>query len=127
MKNIDITKEVREQVMKYMTIKAQKAEAEKAEKAMKKELAEFFKGLGKAFNADNKTDYLTATVQVQGKAKHLVYKETTAQGAVDWKAYAMALGGTEEWAEQFRKADTVRTSLDWATTKQEQAIKEMGL
>ena len=36
----------------------------------------------------------------------------------------MALGGNLEDAEQYRKDGNVRTSLDWATDKEN---KEMGL
>ena len=97
--------------------------AEAAEKAAKAKAKELFSRLGKAFKATDKTSYLYGTVQMQGKAKAVVYKETTAKGTVDWKAYAMALGGTEAEAEQFRRPSDVRTSFDWATKTQEEEIR----
>lgn len=122
-KNIIFTNDDRKAVMDYLQAKADKAKADKAEKAAKAACKELFARLGKAFKGDGKsTAYVYGTVQVQGKAKPIVYKETTAKGAVDWQAYALALGGTEEGAEMFRKPDTVRTAVDWATAKQEEEI-----
>lgn len=122
MKKINFTNEDRAIIMEYMAAKMAKSAAEAAEKAAKAKAKELFSRLGKAFKATDKTSYLYGTVQVQGKAKPVVYKETTAKGTIDWQAYAMALGGTEEQAEAYRKPSNPRTSLDWATKAQEEEI-----
>lgn len=122
-KGIIFTGDDRKVIKNYMDAKDEKAKAEKAEKAAKAACKELFARLGKAFKGDGKsTAYVYGTIQAQGKAKPIIYKETTAKGAVDWQAYALALGGTVEGAEQFRKPDTVRISVDWATAKQEEEI-----
>jgi hypothetical protein len=124
-KNITIKNANRTLLMQYLAVKAEKARLDKEEKSLKKQLAELFSELGKAFNGDGeKTAYVYASVQVQGNAQYVVYKETTAKGAIDWQAYAMALGGTEAEAEAYRKADNVRTALDWATAKQTAEIEQ---
>lgn len=123
MKKIDFTNEDRAIIMEYMAAKMAKSAAEAAEKAAKAKAKELFSRLGKDFKATDKTSYLYGTVQMQGKAKAVVYKETTAKGTVDWKAYAMALGGTEAEAEQFRRPSDIRTSFDWATKTQEEEIR----
>jgi hypothetical protein len=121
-KKVDFTHEERAVIMRYLQAKADKAKAEKAEKDAKAAAKELFSKLGKEFKTTDKTSYLYGTVQVQGKAKPVVYKETTAKGTIDWQAYAMALGGTEEQAEAYRKPSNPRTSLDWATKAQEEEI-----
>lgn len=121
-KKIDFTHEERAIIMRYLQAKADKAKAEKAEKDAKAAAKELFSKLGKEFKTTDKTSYLYGTVQVQDKAKPVVYKETTAKGTIDWQAYAMALGGTEEQAEAYRKPSNPRTSLDWATKAQEEEI-----
>lgn len=122
MKKIDFTNEDRAIIMEYMAAKMAKSVADAAEKAAKAKAKELFSRLGKAFKATDKTSYLYGTVQMQGKAKAVVYKETTAKGTIDWQAYAMALGGIEEQAEAYRKPSNSRTSLDWATKTQEEEI-----
>lgn len=121
-KKVDFTHEERAVIMRYLQAKADKAKAEKVEKDAKAAAKELFSKLGKEFKTTDKTSYLYGTVQVQGKAKPVVYKETTAKGTIDWQAYAMALGGTEEQAEAYRKPSNPRTSLDWATKAQEEEI-----
>lgn len=115
MKKIDFTNDDRKVIMEYLAAKQAVAAAEVAEKAAKAKAKELFTRLGKEFKTTDKTSYLYGTVQIKGAAYAVVYKETTAKGAIDWKAYALAKGGTEAEAEQYRKRPTVRTSLDWAT------------
>ena len=121
-KKVDFTHEERAIIMRYLQAKANKAKAEKEEKDAKASAKELFFKLGKKFKTTDKTSYLYGTIQVQGKVKPVVYKETTAKGTIDWQAYAMALGGTEEQAEVYRKPSNLRTSLDWATKAQEEEI-----
>lgn len=121
-KKIDFTNGERAVIMAYLKAKEDKVAAEKAEKEAKAAAKDLFSKLGKEFKTTDKTSYLYGTVQMQGKPKAVVYKETKAQGQVDWKAYALSLGGTEEEAEQYRKDANVRTSLDWATKAQQEEI-----
>lgn len=126
MKKIDFTNDDRKVIMEYLAAKQAVAAAEVAEKAAKAKAKELFTRLGKEFKTTDKTSYLYGTVQIKGAAYAVVYKETTAKGAIDWKAYAMALGGTEAEAEQYRKRPTVRTSLDWATKDQQKELNQQG-
>lgn len=123
MKKIDFTNEDRAIIMEYMAAKMAKSAAEAAEKAAKAKAKELFSRLGKAFKTTDKTSYVYGTVQMQGRAKAVVYKETTAKGAIDWQAYAMSLGGTAAGAEAFRKEGNIRTSFDWATKTQKEEIR----
>lgn len=126
MKKITFRKDYRSAVINYLTAKANLAKATAEEKAAKKACAELFAEMGESYKTSEKTDYVFGTVQVQGVAKAVVYKETVAKGAVDWQAYAMALGGTPEGAEQYRRPDNIRTALDWATDKQAKEIAELN-
>lgn len=121
-KRIDFRNDERNILMNYLIAKANKAKAEKDEKAAKAAAKEVLEQLGKSFKQTDKSSYVYGTVQVQGEAKAIVYRETIAKGQIDWQAYAMALGGTAEGAEEYRKADTLRTALDWATDTQQREI-----
>lgn len=116
MKKITMKHENRALLIGYLKAKANKKLADAA-KTVLAELASEYKQAGA-------TDYAYATVQIEKQAKAVVYKETTVSGTIDWQAYAMALGGTTEGAEQYRKAASTRTTIDWATDKQAQ---ELGL
>lgn len=122
MKKVDFTNEDRKIILQYLAAKAAMSAAKKAEETAKKAASELFKRLGKTYKDTEKTSYLYGAVQVKGEALAVVYKETDAKGTIDWQAYAKALGGTDEGAEDFRKPNTVRTSLDWATKTQQEEI-----
>lgn len=124
MKKIDFTNDDRKVIMEYLAAKQAVAAAEVAEKAAKAKAKELFTRLGKEFKTTDKTSYLYGTVQIKGAVHAVVYKETTAKGAIDWKAYALAKGGTKAEAEQYRKRPTVRTSLDWATKDQQKELNQ---
>lgn len=121
-KKVDFRNDERTAIIAYLNAKSAKAKAEKAEKDAKAAVKELFERMGKAFKQTDKSSYVYGTVQVQGEAKAVVYRETTAKGTIDWQAYALALGGTVEGAEAYRKADTVRTALDWASKSQQEEI-----
>lgn len=123
-KKVDFRNEERAAIIAYLNAKEEKAAAEKAEKAAKAVIKDLFSRMGKAFKDTDKSSYVYGTVQVKGEAKAVVYRETTAKGAIDWQAYAMALGGTAEGAEAYRKADTVRTAFDWASKSQQEEINK---
>lgn len=121
---VDFRHDERTAIVAYLKAKEEKARAEKAEKVAKDAVKAIFATMGKALKSTDKSEYAYGTIQVQGNAKAVVYRETTAQGAIDWQAYAMALGGNAQDAENFRKVSNVRTSLDWATDKQMTEISE---
>lgn len=125
MKIIHLTHENRSVLMTYLKAKADLAKATAEEKTAKQTAKEVLAELATAYKGNDKTDYVAVTVQDHGERKAVVYKETTAKGTIDWQAYALALGGTAEGAEQYRRADNIRSSIDWATEKQTQEIAEM--
>lgn len=124
MKKVDIRNEERAILIAYLAAKMNKAKAEKEEKAAKATAKALFDKLGKAYKSGEKSDYMALSMQVKGEVKHIVYRETTAKGSIDWQAYAMALGGTEAGAEEYRKPSDIRTSIGWATDKQEAEIAQ---
>lgn len=124
MKKIDLRNDERAIMVAYLNAKKAKEEAEKAEKTTKAAAKELFAKLGKAYKDGEKSEWLTLSIQSKGEKKHIIYTETTAKGTVDWKAYAIALGGTVEDAEDYRKPSNVRTSIDWATDKEEAEIAQ---
>lgn len=121
-KKVDFRNDERTAIIAYLNAKSAKAKAEKAEKDAKAAIKDLFDRMGKAFKQTDKSSYIYGTVQMQGEAKAVVYRETVAKGQIDWQAYALALGGTAEGAEAYRKADTVRTAFDWASESQEKEI-----
>ena len=119
---IDFRNDERLAIIAYLEAKEARVKAEKAEKEAKAAIRTLFERLEKAFKKTDKSTYIYGTIQSQGRAKAIVYRETVAKGAVDWQAYAMALGGTLEGAEAYRKPDNVRTAFDWATKTQQAEI-----
>lgn len=126
MKKVDIKNEQRAVLINYLDAKEALDIASKAEKAAKATAKDLFAELGKEYKASEKSDFLTLSLQKQGEVKHVVYTETAAKGAIDWQAYALALGGTPAGAEEYRKAGNTRTSIAWASAKQEAEIAERG-
>lgn len=124
MKKITIKNENRKALLAYIEMQAEIKRLEKESKALRAELADTFKTLGDTFNATDKTSFVYGTVQQGGQAVNVVYQETTAKGAVDWKAYALALGGTDEGAEAFRRASNTRVSIGYASKAENKAITE---
>lgn len=119
---ITVKHENRNAFMRYMEVKAQAKELAKQEKALKAEISSVLEECATACVSTDKTAYVYAGVQVQGKVRHAVYKRTTKQGSIDWEAYAKSIGGTDEQAEAFRKASTIQVVVDWATSKQEEEL-----
>lgn len=121
---INIRHESRAILMSYLDAKEAKKTADAAEKAAKAAAKEVLLELGKTYKNQGSTDYIVGIVQKMGKAMGILYKETTKRGAIDWESYAKSLGGTDEGAEMFRKANTISVSIDYATDKQNM---ELGL
>lgn len=125
MKINHITHENRTALIRYIKAKTALATATAEEKKAKAEAQAVLAELATAYKANDKTDYVAVTVQDKGEKKAIVYKETTAKGTIDWQAYALALGGTVEGAEEHRRDSNTRTSIDWATEKQAEEIAKM--
>lgn len=125
MKINHITNANRTALIRYIKAKNALATATAEEKQAKADAKAVLAELATAYKANDTTDYVAVTVQDKGEKKAIVYKETTARGAVDWQAYALALGGTAEGAEQYRRASNTRTTIDWATDKQAAELAEM--
>lgn len=125
MKINHITHENRTALIRYLKAKDALDAAKEEEKNAKKDAKAVIAELATAYKANGKTDYVAVTVQDKGEKKAIVYKETTARGTIDWQAYALALGGTEEEAEKYRRESNTRTAIDWATDKQAEEIAKM--
>lgn len=121
---LTVKNENRKALIDYLKAKKALKDAKAAEKAAKAAAAEVFAEFGKAYKESEKTEYLQAILQQDNAAVGIVYKETTKQGSIDWQAYALALGGTEEGAEEYRGEKITAVSIDYATKKQ---AAEMGL
>ena len=125
MKLVQLKNANRTALIRYLKAKANLATATAEEKQAKAEAKEILAELATAYKANDTTDYVAVTVQDKGERRAIVYKETTAKGAIDWQAYALALGGTAEGAEQYRRPSNTRTAIEWATEKQTAEIAEM--
>ena len=123
-KQITLTHELRAIAVRYLNAKKALADAKTAEAEAKKNLASVMNAFGTEWNGKGKsTDYAWATIQEQGQARHIVYKETSVSGSIDWQAYARTLPGfNEEDAEQYRRDAFTRATIDYATDKQEEEI-----
>lgn len=119
---ITVKHDNRNAFMRYMEVKAQVKELAKLEKELKAEIAPVLEECVTACVSTEKTAYVYAGVQVQGKVRHAVYKRTTKQGTIDWEKAYKEMGGTDEMAERYRKPSTTQVVVDWATPKQEEEL-----
>lgn len=109
MKKIDIRGNARATILAF-------CEADDTLKALEKDVARLkAEAITALLNAGHitdsgkavKSDKVVATIQQDGQAVEVTYVETTRSGSIDWQAYAMALGGTKEGAEAYRKASII--------------------
>jgi hypothetical protein len=117
-KKINLTHENRKAYDRYIEVQALRKALEKEEKELKAQLEKAFTDNNESTKTNGTTDFIISTIQRAGKAVHVVFKKTIAKGTVDWQAAYKSIGGTEEYAEQFRRADTVRTVIEEASEKQ---------
>ena len=117
----------------YLVAKAEAAAAAAKEKAAKAACKDLFAKLQLQLRTNGITDYVLCAVQSKGEAAGIVYKETTAKGTVDYakaleaaNAVLVANGIEAINPEDFRKAATVRTSVEWASEKQLAKIAELS-
>jgi hypothetical protein len=117
-KKINLTNDNRKAYDRYIEVQALRKALEKEEKELKAQLEKAFTDNNESTKTNGTTDFIISTIQRAGKAVHVVFKKTIAKGTVDWQAAYKSIGGTEEYAEQFRRADTVRTVIEEASEKQ---------
>ena len=117
-KKINLTHENRIAVEQYLTKVAQLKALEKEVKELKAKLETPFIENNESTKTNGTTDFIISTIQRAGKAVHVVFKKTIAKGTIDWQAAYKSIGGTEGHAEQFRRADTVRTTIEEVSEKQ---------
>lgn len=117
-KKVNLTHENRKAYDRYIEVQKLKKELEKEEKALKAQLEQAFTANNETTKTNGTTDFILSTIQRAGKAVYVVYKKTFAKGAIDWQAAYKSIGGTEEHAEQFRRADTIRTTIEEVSEKQ---------
>jgi hypothetical protein len=113
-------------VKEYLDIQEQIKELTKKLKAMRPKVHDIFRECQKDNKLSGSTEYITVTIQEQGKAKTAIYKETIAKGAIDYDALCKHFGITDEQKEMFRKDAVVKTTVEWASDKQSKRIKEMS-
>ena len=98
----------------------------KENKNLKADLWELFKDFSAMVKTNGTTKFFVGSIQEKGKAKHIVFKETSADGGIDYKAACEALGATPEFLEQFRKPEVVKTTIEVASEKQLAKYGEMS-
>lgn len=115
MKKITIKNENREKLITFIEKQALYRKLEKEVKAMRPEIENIFNTVDQTFDNTEKTKFMYGTIQQENQAVNVVYQKTQAKGNIDWKAYALSLGGSEEDAEPFRKNGNIRISIGYAT------------
>ena len=113
-------------IKEYLDLQEQIKELTKKLKAMRPKVYGVFRECQKDNKLNGSTEYITVTVQEQGKAKTAIYKETIAKGAVDYDALCKHFGITDEQKEMFRKDAVVKTTVEWASDEQNKRIKGMS-
>lgn len=113
-------------IKEYLDIQEQIKELTKKLKAMRPKVHDIFRECQKENKLNGSTEYITLTIQEQGKAKEAIYKETAAMGSIDYKAACEYYGITAEQLEPFRKDPVIKTTVEWASDKQSKRIKEMS-
>ena len=93
---------------------------------MRPKVYSIFRECQKDNKLNGSTEYITLTVQEQGKAKEAIYKETAAMGSIDYKAACEYYGITAEQLEPFRKDPVIKTTVEWASKNQSEKIKKMS-
>lgn len=121
MLKVDFRHDERKAVVEYL-------DANKALKAMTKDVAkkkqeviDLFVNAGKAYKETEKTNYMAASVQINGVKRHAVYLHTTPKPSIDWEKYAKMLGGSESdaIAQGCTKENSATNTVKWATKAQE--------
>ena len=84
---------------------------------LKASLGVLFTELAAMVKTNGTTKFFVGSIQKQGKAEYIAFKETHADGGIDYKAACEAMGATPEFLEQFRKADVVKTTIEAVNDK----------
>lgn len=121
---ITIKNENRKAVMEYLQVKADLSALSDKEQELKKSLSTTIQEMADACSKTASTDYSFASLQVQGKVRHVVCKVTHKKGGVDWKKVARDYGISADTLERYRKDTVTQVVIDWATDKQEVELCE---
>ena len=116
-KNVILTNENRKAVEQYLAKSAQLKALEKEVKELKAQLETTFGENNECIVTNGITEFTLSTIQRAGKPVYVVYERTTARGTIDYKTAYESIGGTEEYAELFRKPDSIRTTIKEVTEK----------
>lgn len=105
MGKIDIRGTAREIIINYCIADDKLKALEKEVARLKADAINVLVNAGHAVDSGKavKSDKVVATIQQGNQAIEITYVETTRSGSIDWQAYAIALGGTKEGAESYRK------------------------
>lgn len=120
-KNVIFRNENRGLVNTYMSAKEALKKAKQAEADAKRALVDVMKQFASAYDGNGEqTDYAWASIQAQGKARYIVYKQTNVSGSIDYEKALRDLipDITDAELEKYRRPATTRTSIEWATAKQ---------
>lgn len=117
MKKPILVNDARELMQEILRLDARiKADTERKKVAME-ELAILMQEKGVAYDGKReKSAFVYATIQEDKKIKYTIFRETLNKGAIDWKKYAMEIGGTEEDAEPFRRPPHLVRAVRYAST-----------
>jgi len=118
MKFANLKNENRVMVEELLKIQAEKKALEKREKELKKALEDVFAENSHDIRTNGKTNFFLAQIQRAGKKIPVVFKKTFAQGSIDYKAVCEYLNVAPEILEQFRRTETVKTTVEEVSEKQ---------
>ena len=113
-------------VEELLKIQAEKKALEKREKELKKALEKVFVENSNDVRTNGKTNFFFVQIQRAGKKIPVVFKKTFAQGSIDYKALCDYLEVAPEIRERFRKAETVKTTVEEVSDTQFAKYSEMS-
>lgn len=126
MKFANLKNENRVMVEELLKIQAEKKALEKREKELKKALEKVFVENSNDVRTNGKTNFFFVQIQRAGKKIPVVFKKTFAQGSIDYKALCDYLEVAPEIRERFRKAETVKTTVEEVSDTQFAKYSEMS-
>lgn len=107
MKQIIFRNELRKAIEEYLDINDKKKDYANQEKAKKENVVSILSTMGNEESTSDSTSAMWGYVMEHNEKVPVVCKTTIKDGAIDWQAYAMALGGNLHDAEKYRKAPTI--------------------
>lgn len=116
----DYTNDERKLVLRIDALKSQKSACEKELDKLVPAYVELVERKGTLASDDGKKKVYAGTFRESGELVTATLTVTEAIGTVDWQAYALALGGTVEEAEQYRKPGNIRKTPTIKRKKEKQ-------